>query len=170
MSQYLTPETIQAYEDWLTQHQISEVECIVPDCNGVARGKILPSKRFVSSLKEDALRVPESIFLQTVTGDMIDSDVISDIELDVILVPDFGTLRLVPWYEEPTAQIICDAYYKKWPAGGICPPPSAQKGFGSLCGEGLEARDSARGGVLPRQTQYRPRLPVGASHRPQWKV
>ena len=112
MSQYLTPETIQAYEDWLTQHQISEVECIVPDCNGVARGKILPSKRFVSSLKEDALRVPESIFLQTVTGDMIDSDVISDIELDVILVPDFGTLRLVPWYEEPTAQIICDAYYK----------------------------------------------------------
>ncbi len=112
MSQYLTPQTIQAYEDWLNQHRISEVECIVPDCNGVARGKILPSKRFVSSLKEDALRVPESIFLQTVTGDMIDSEVISDIELDVILVPDFGTLRLVPWYEEPTAQIICDAYYK----------------------------------------------------------
>ena len=30
---------------------------------------------------------------------------------DVILKPDTSTMRLVPWYKEPTAQIIHDAFY-----------------------------------------------------------
>ena len=32
---------------------------------------------------------------------------------DFILKPDFTTLRKVPWYSEPTAQIICDAVDNK---------------------------------------------------------
>ena len=121
MSQFLSPHHIKLFDDWLERHQISEVECIVPDCNGVARGKILPSKRFSHSLREDALRVPESIFLQTVNGDMIDSEVISELEPDIILVPDFDTIRLVPWYKEPTAQIICDAFHKNGQAVAFSP-------------------------------------------------
>ncbi len=30
-------------EDWLKAHRITEVECIVADVNGIARGKILPA-------------------------------------------------------------------------------------------------------------------------------
>ncbi|MDX5360442.1 MAG: glutamine synthetase family protein [Alphaproteobacteria bacterium] len=97
---------------WLAERQVSEVECIVADMNGLARGKILPTKKFLDTFDERSLRLPESIFLQTVTGDMIDSEVLSETEPDVVLLPDADTIRLVPWYDEPTAQIICDAVYK----------------------------------------------------------
>ena len=30
--------------EWLTERKIDEVECLVPDINGIARGKILPSR------------------------------------------------------------------------------------------------------------------------------
>jgi glutamine synthetase len=32
-------------EDWLTERKIGEVECLVPDMSGIARGKILPASR-----------------------------------------------------------------------------------------------------------------------------
>jgi glutamine synthetase len=29
-------------EQWLDLHRVTEIECLVPDLTGVARGKILP--------------------------------------------------------------------------------------------------------------------------------
>ena len=60
---------IDELEVWLKEHRITEVECIVADINGIARGKILPGYKFLRSLLDDGLRLPESIFIQTVTGD-----------------------------------------------------------------------------------------------------
>jgi glutamine synthetase len=53
-----------------------------------------------------------------VTGDYLDSEVLSEIGADVILRPDPDSCRLVPWYDEPTAQIIHDAFDHK---GNIVP-------------------------------------------------
>ena len=36
-------------------------------------------------------------------------DVWNPTDIDVILRPDFKTIRNVPWYTDPTAQVICDA-------------------------------------------------------------
>ena len=47
-------------------HGISEVEAIIPDMAGVARGKVVPAEKYV---EEEGMRLPESIFLQTVTGE-----------------------------------------------------------------------------------------------------
>lgn len=95
---------------WLRDRRVTEVECMVPDMSGIARGKILPTNKFLAAVDGDSLRIPESIFGQTVTGDYIDeSDYIEWTEPDCILTPDASTLRMVPWYEEPTAQVICDA-------------------------------------------------------------
>ena len=33
--------------NWIAEHKIDEVECIVPDINGVQRGKVLPAKKFL---------------------------------------------------------------------------------------------------------------------------
>lgn len=33
-------------DKWLTDNNITEVECLVPDLTGVARGKILPREKF----------------------------------------------------------------------------------------------------------------------------
>ncbi len=44
-------------EQWLKEHNVEEVECLIPDITGNARGKFIPAKKFV---KEDS-RLPESI-------------------------------------------------------------------------------------------------------------
>ncbi|SLN16374.1 glutamine synthetase family protein [Oceanibacterium hippocampi] len=99
-------------ESWLKERGITEVECLVPDITGIARGKILPARKFIQSQLDQSLRLPENIFTQTVTGEFVTTDVTDEIEPDVILRPDPSTLRLVPWYSEPTAQVICDAHYR----------------------------------------------------------
>jgi len=98
-----------AIKDWLKQHQISEVECLVPDITGNARGKFIPANQF---LDDGEPKLPESIMIQTVTGEYSDDhwDFVEPTDTDMILKPDPDTLRLVPWAREPTAQIIHDCY------------------------------------------------------------
>lgn len=96
-------------EDWLKEHNITEVEAVIPDMSGVARGKIVPAKKFS---KEEEMRLPEAIFLQTVMGDYpTDASAIDPADIDIVLRPDPGTIRLVPWAAEPTALVIHDCYY-----------------------------------------------------------
>ena len=96
---------------WLKERRVDEVECLVPDLAGIPRGKIVPAAKFAKSIGTGTLRLPESVFGQTVTGDNPDTDAVEVTSPDVLLVPDKRTLRLVPWYEEPTAQVLCDAVY-----------------------------------------------------------
>ncbi len=99
-------------EAFIADHRITEVECLVPDMNGIARGKILPDEKFIKGLANRGLRLPEAVFVQTVTGEYPDDeDVTNDAVIDVYLRPDPDTIRTVPWYEEPTAQVICDCEY-----------------------------------------------------------
>jgi glutamine synthetase len=98
--------------EFLKRHRVTEVECMVPDMNGIARGKILPDDKFLKGLRQQGMRLPESIFVQTVTGDYPDNEDVTDpATIDIYLMPDAETIRLVPWYDEPTAQVICDAVY-----------------------------------------------------------
>lgn len=115
------PTTPEEVADWLRSRRVTEVECLVADMSGVARGKILPTEKYLSSAGDGGLRLPESIFLQTVTGDFVDSEIMDDTEPDLILQPDPATLRLVPWYGEPTAQIICDAFHRDGAESEIAP-------------------------------------------------
>ena len=99
-------------ETFLKDHRIDEVECLLPDMSGIARGKILPAEKFRKGMQQHGLRIPEQIFIQTVTGDYPDEDDVTDpATSDVYLEPDVDSIRIVPWYEEPTAQVICDAFY-----------------------------------------------------------
>src|SRR5580704_16348541 len=98
-------------ESFIAEHRITEVECLVPDLSGIARGKILPAEKFLRILRDRGLRMPEAIFVQTVTGDFADEDVTSAENSDIYMIPDEGTIRKVPWYNEPTAQVITDCVY-----------------------------------------------------------
>src|SRR5262245_17216980 len=97
-----------ALRDWLKEHRITEVELLVPDMAAIARGKILPTNKFLAGLENDTLRLPESIFGQMVTGADAETDTLAQQAPDMILVPDAETICVVPWYREPTAQVICD--------------------------------------------------------------
>ena len=94
---------------WLKEKSITEVECLVSDISGIPRGKILPVKKFISAFETGGLRLPEYVFGQSVTGEYYDSKVLNEIGADIVLRPDPSSCRLVPWYAEPTAQIIHDA-------------------------------------------------------------
>ncbi len=97
---------------WITSRAIEDVECVVPDISGIARGKILPGGKFIDAYASHGLRIPEIVFMQTVTGDYPDEDNVSDEAVpDIHLEPDPASVRIVPWYEEATAIVICDAVY-----------------------------------------------------------
>jgi glutamine synthetase len=101
-------------EEWLGSRSIDEVECLIPDMAGIPRGKILPAEKYLKSIRENGLRLPESIFIQTVTGQYADEEdeaVTNPANGDIYLQPDSSTIRLVPWYDAPTAQIIHDCVY-----------------------------------------------------------
>ena len=38
------------FKQWLKENSITEVECLVPDLGGIARGKILPTNKFIKGL------------------------------------------------------------------------------------------------------------------------
>ena len=53
---------IEEFEKWINTNSITEVECLVPDLGGIARGKILPAKKFIKGLKDDSHRLPQISF------------------------------------------------------------------------------------------------------------
>ena len=104
------------FKKWLNDNSITEVECLVPDLGGTARGKILPTKKFIDGLKNNSHRMPQSIFIQTISGQYasdveggLSHDIYNPTDTDINIKPDFKTIRLVPWYNDPTAQVICDS-------------------------------------------------------------
>jgi glutamine synthetase len=102
----------QKFEDYISQRKISEVECLVADMSGTARGKILPPKKFLKGQKSRGLRIPEEVFTLTINGRYVqETNAVSDSAIDIYMEPDVDTVRMVPWYSEPTAQVICDAYH-----------------------------------------------------------
>lgn len=98
-------------ESWLKKNSITEVECITPDQTGIARGKIMPTEKFIA---EGGIRLPESVMLQTATGDYPDDALyyrlLDPADIDMILRPDESAMFLVPWALEPSAQIIHDCF------------------------------------------------------------
>lgn len=98
-------------ENWMKENQITEIECVVSDINGIARGKITPTSKFIA---EKGMRLPESILLQTVTGDYVEDEIYYDLldpaDIDMICHPDPEAIFIIPWALEPTAQVIHDCY------------------------------------------------------------
>ena len=102
---------IEKFQNWFHENSITEVECLVPDLGGIARGKILPTNKFLKGLEDESHRLPQSTFIQTISGDYATEDsagalprsVYNPTDIDVILKPDFDTMRVVPWYDDPTA-------------------------------------------------------------------
>lgn len=99
---------------WLKEHKITEVECVISDLTGIARGKIAPTNKF---LHERGMRLPESVLLQTVTGDFVDDDIYYDLldpaDIDMICRPVANATYVVPWAIEPTAIVIHDTFDKQ---------------------------------------------------------
>jgi glutamine synthetase len=111
MSKNKSNFTFSDLETWFNEHRVTEIECLVPDLTGVARGKILPREKFT---EDRGMRLPEAVVAMGVTGEFPEEgpyyDVISPNDFDMHLQPDPSTVRIVPWATDPTAQVIHDCY------------------------------------------------------------
>ncbi len=109
-------------DQWITENGIDEVECIVPDINGVQRGKVLPAKKFLTSVNDKSLRIPGSVFICTIDGHYPeDIDDIWDKDPDKILIADADTICIAPGFKSPTAFVIADAYNSDGSAVEVAP-------------------------------------------------
>jgi glutamine synthetase len=92
----------------IAKHHIHEVECVIPDMTGIARGKILPKDLFLSA---GEMRMPKSVLLNTVNGQQPDNTPhVGDTDPDMVCRPDPTTFRIVPWAAEPVAVVIHDCF------------------------------------------------------------
>lgn len=91
---------------WLKNHQIVDVECLIPDITGTARGKFIAAEKMGTEIP----RISEGTLLQDVLGQFCDQyeEIIDANDQDMLLVADPETLRIVPWANRPTAQMIHD--------------------------------------------------------------
>lgn len=100
-----------AARSYLEGRKLDEVECVIADLPGIARGKAVPASKFA---RQDYFHLPDSIFFQTLTGgwgEAADED--GFIEKDMILKPDMSTATAAPWTGDWTLQVIHDAYDRK---------------------------------------------------------
>ncbi|WP_238366175.1 glutamine synthetase family protein [Mesobacterium pallidum] len=96
--------------DYLLDRKLDEVECIVSDLPGIARGKAVPATKFA---RQKYFHLPDSIYFQTITGDWVDVPDEDFLERDMILRPDMSTATAAPWTGDWTLQVIHDAYDRK---------------------------------------------------------
>lgn len=98
--------------NFLEERGLEDIECIVPDMSGVARGKMMPVGKFLDTPR---MSLPGSIFTQTITGEYPDEEdefPYDAADGDIHLEPDYSTLSVVPWASDPTAQVIHDAFHQ----------------------------------------------------------
>jgi glutamine synthetase len=84
-----------------------DVECIFPDVSGTPRGKLMPAASFAQGAE---LRIAQAIPMQCVTGEYSYDPIFPDADPDVRLVPDYATLKPVPWSGVPRAMAIHDCF------------------------------------------------------------
>ncbi|MEM6662174.1 MAG: glutamine synthetase family protein [Pseudomonadota bacterium] len=97
----------EALAAWLRDNHVEEVECVTPDFAGIGRGKVMPASKFA---RFAPVYLPTSIFFLTITGGYpeIENFRAYDTDADLVLRPDLGTTRSVPWASDRSVQVIHD--------------------------------------------------------------
>ncbi len=121
---------------WAAAREAIEIECLVPDLAGVARGKIMPAAKFFD---DPVMALPSSIFMQTISGEYPEES--EDFRFDpsdgdIELRPDFATLCEVPWARDPTCQVIHDAVFHDGRAVEIAPRQVLKRVVGLYAAKG----------------------------------
>ncbi len=159
-------------EQWLNDNNVQDVEAVVHDLAGISRGKVMPAEKFIMAMGSDGLRLPESLFGMTVDCGFITNEFITDLEEDVILVPDASSAGLVPWHDRVTALYVCDLKNKDGSPLALCPRQIlrkvlslyADKGWSPVIAPEFEFTLLARDEGLEDGTAQ-PAPPVGKSGR-----
>lgn len=110
----------EAFHTWLNGRRVDDVECVIADIAGTARGKAMPARKFA---RADAMYLPTSIFYQTITGEYVDLEDMPDqwTESDLVLAPDYTAATAVPWSADVTLQVVHDIHNQDGTPVGMAP-------------------------------------------------
>ena len=128
-------------EAFLADHpDLDTVEVVLPDTNGVLRGKWLPGSA-VGKVFEGGVAFPFSLFGLDVWGREVESTGmhIETGDKDGVCWPIPQTLKLVPWAERKTAQVLLSMYDRDGSAFLADPRHVLERMVDKLAGLGLSA-------------------------------
>ncbi|MDC3129298.1 glutamine synthetase family protein [Paracoccaceae bacterium] len=101
----------EAAKEYIKNKKLDEVECVIADLPGIARGKAVPATKFS---RQKSFHLPDSIFFQTITGGWGEAAGEEGfVERDMVLKPDISTASAAPWTGDWTLQVIHDAFDRK---------------------------------------------------------
>ncbi|MBE9548387.1 MAG: glutamine synthetase [Proteobacteria bacterium] len=96
----------QNLEEFLSQHpDVRTFEALLPDINGVLRGKWLP-REAMPKISRGGLKLPLTTLAFDVWGDDVASLVFDEGDRDGICLPAGSQISRVPWAKTPTAQFM----------------------------------------------------------------
>ncbi len=98
---------------WIAGNGVREVECLVPDMNGVLRGKVLPVAKFLKAVEGSVLYLPTSALLVCADGrysGAVDEGFAYG-DPDMRIAFDLDTLRVAPGSDPVRAWVLADACY-----------------------------------------------------------
>lgn len=163
---------IEQIKKWLAKNNIADVEILVSDFAGISRGKVMPTAKFVDGLRSYGHRVPETLFGLGINCDFSFNNFITEQEIDLFLVPDLSTMRILPWHETPTACVICNPIREDGELTEVAPRQVLQrvlrhyetKGWQPIIAPEFEFFLLARQETIERE----PMPPRGASGKVAW--
>ncbi|MEL7527384.1 MAG: glutamine synthetase, partial [Pseudomonadota bacterium] len=100
------------FDAFLAEHSdLDTLEVVLPDTNGVLRGKWLPGKA-LKKVFEQGVAFPYSLFGLDVWGREVEATGmhLETGDKDGVCWPIPETLKLVPWTERKTAQVLLSMY------------------------------------------------------------
>ena len=86
---------------------IEAIDVLIPDLNGILRGKRVPRER-LNKVYQEGVALPGSIFAAMITGDTVEETGLGFTEGDADRVcwPIAESLKLSPWQPRPMAQVL----------------------------------------------------------------
>ncbi len=91
--------------------QLESLDLLIPDLNGIIRGKRIKAALAQKAFSEGVL-LPQSLFASDICGDTVDKTGlgIATGDQDRVCRPQADTLRLVPWAGQPAAQCMIEMF------------------------------------------------------------
>lgn len=102
------PDKQKRLDDFLTVNpDIERLEIMIPDMNGMLRGKWLP-KASISKILDGSARIPLATYCGDIWGNDVDAAGVAAAlgDPDGKMVPDLDTLVLIPWAARSSAQVF----------------------------------------------------------------
>src|SRR5579872_3013574 len=106
-------------QQWIQERGVTEVECLLADQNGVARGKALPAEKFLKEAGSQSLRLASSALSITITGDYAAYKGDAILDPDLRLEPDPESLAILPGLGGKRAGVFAEPFTatgEPWPS------------------------------------------------------